>query len=99
MHLKDVGRLEDQVVGKYGAIFLDSITTLLAGQKHSNKDSEFAMPLYALNNLASRKGLLIVMSSHLKKPDKGERSRVTKHCVSGTGAVYAAASDVVGVHD
>ena len=33
LHLKDVGRLEDQVVGKYGAIFLDSITTLLAGQK------------------------------------------------------------------
>ena len=56
------------------------------------------MPLYALNNLASRKGLLIVMSSHLKKPDKGERSRVTKHCVSGTVAVYAAASDVWTIH-
>ena len=98
LHLEDVGRLEDQVEGKYGAIFLDSITTLLAGQKHSNKDSEYAMPLYALNNLASRKGLLIVMSSHLKKPDKGERSRVTKHCVSGTGAVYAAASDVWTIH-
>ena len=56
------------------------------------------MPLYALNNFASRKGLLVVMSSHLKKPDKGERSRVTKHCVSGTGAVYAAASDVWTIH-
>ena len=77
MHLKDVGRLEDQVVGKYGAIFLDSITTLLAGQKHSNKDYEYAMPLYVLNDLASRKGLLIVMSSHLKKPENGDRTRVT----------------------
>ena len=98
LHLEDVGRLEDQVEGKYGAIFLDSITTLLAGQKHSNKDSEYAMPLYALNNLASRKGLLIVMSSHLKKPEKGERTRVTKHCVSGTGAVYSSASDVWSIH-
>ena len=98
LHLEDVGRLEDQVEGKYGAIFLDSITTLLAGQKHSNKDSEYAMPLYALNNLASSKGLLIVMSSHLKKPEKGERTRVTKHCVSGTGAVYSSASDVWSIH-
>ena len=98
MHLEDVARLEDQIGDKYGAIFLDSITTLLSGQKYSSKDAEFAMPLYALNNLASRKGLLIVMSSHLKKPDKGERSRVTKHCVSGTGAVYAAASDVWTIH-
>ena len=98
LHLEDVARLEDQIGDKYGAIFLDSITTLLSGQKYSSKDAEFAMPLYALNNLASRKGLLIVMSSHLKKPDKGERSRVTKHCVSGTGAVYAAASDVWTIH-
>ena len=56
------------------------------------------MPLYALNNLASRKGLLIVMSSHLKKPDKGERSRVTKHCVSGTGSVFSSSSDVWTIH-
>ncbi len=98
LHLEDVGRLEDQVVGNYEAIFLDSITTLLSGQKHSNKDYEYAMPLYALNDLASRKGLLIVMSSHLKKPENGERTRVTKHCVSGTGAIYSSASDVWTIH-
>ena len=38
------------------------------------------------------------MSSHLKKPEKGERTRVTKHCVSGTGAVYSSASDVWSIH-
>ena len=41
LHLEDVARLEDQIGDKYGAIFLDSITTLLSGQKYSSKECAY----------------------------------------------------------
>ena len=40
---EDVRHLEYQAKDKYGPIFLDSITTLLSGQKYSFKDQEFAI--------------------------------------------------------
>ena len=60
----------------YGVVFLDSITTLLTGGRHSFKDAEFAAPLYFLNDIASKKDILIVFTTHLKKPEHGERKRV-----------------------
>ena len=98
LFIEDIDRLEKQIGDKYGAVFLDSITTLCTGGKYSFKDGEFAAPLYALNNLASRKSLLVVMSSHLKKPKEGERRQVTKHDVMGNQSVYSAASDVWTIH-
>ena len=65
----------------YGVVFLDSITTLLTGGRHSFKDAEFAAPLYFLNNIASKKDILIVFTTHLKKTQHGQRKKVTKHDV------------------
>ena len=82
----------------YGVVFLDSITTLLTGGRHSFKDAEFAAPLYFLNNIASKKDILIVFTTHLKKPEHGERKRVTKHDVMGNQSIYSAVSDCWSIH-
>ena len=82
----------------YGVVFLDSITTLLTGGRHSFKDAEFAAPLYFLNDIASKKDILIVFTTHLKKPEHGERKRVTKHDVMGNQSIYSAVSDCWSIH-
>ncbi len=51
----------------YDVIFLDSLTTLLTGVKDSFKDAVFAALLYFLNDIASKKDILIVLTTHLKK--------------------------------
>ena len=82
----------------YGVVFLDSITTLLTGGRYSFKDAEFASPLYFLNEIASKKDILIVFTTHLKKPEHGERKKVTKHDVMGNQSIYAAVSDCWSIH-
>ncbi len=97
--VNDLNKFEHLLEGKnYGAVFLDSITTLLTGGKHTMKDAEFSAPLYFLNNIASKKNILIVFTCHLRKPEKGERKRVTKHDVMGSGAIFSSASDVWSLH-
>ncbi len=81
----------------YGAIFLDSITTLLTGGLHSIRDVEFADPLYELNRIASDKGLLCILSAHLRKPEGGSRSRVNLHDILGITSQVGAVSDVWGM--
>jgi archaellum biogenesis ATPase FlaH len=82
----------------YDVVFLDSITTLLTGGKHSFKDAEFAAPLYFLNTYASKKGILIVFTTHLKKPEHGVRKRVTKHDVMGNQSIFSGVSDCWSIH-
>ena len=94
----DVPRLEDEIKrGHYGAIFLDSVTTLLMSRGVSMKDPEYSTPIYQLNDLASRRNILIVISSHLNKNQQGERVRVTKNCVMGTATQVGACSDIWGL--
>ena len=42
------------------------------GNGISIKDSEFCIPLYKLNNLASSLKILIIITAHLKKEDRTE---------------------------
>jgi hypothetical protein len=94
----EMDRLEAQITAqRYGAVFLDSITTLLTHSAHSMKDAEFSQPLYQLNALASSFNLFALISAHLKKPDSGARSRVTFHDITGTGAQVGAVSDIWGM--
>ncbi len=94
----DLQRLASMIEqGRYGAIFLDSITTLLTGGPHSMRDVEFADPLYELNRMASDKGLLCVLSAHLRKPEGGSRSRVNLHDILGITSQVGAVSDVWGM--
>ena len=92
----DLQRLEQTIDrGNYGVVMLDSVTTLLGNQGISMKDPEFAHPLYALNQLASRKNILVVITSHLRKLDRNQsRNGVTMHDVLGAGSQAGAVSDV-----
>ena len=98
LSIEDIKRLDDLIGTTYGAVFLDSITTMLTGGKYSYKDAEFALPLYELNNLACNKNIPIIFSSHLKKPEHNERTRVNKNDVIGNQSIYASASDVWSIH-
>ena len=97
--VNELNKFENLLEGKdYGAVFLDSITTLLTGGKHTMKDAEFSAPLYFLNNIASKRNILIVFTCHLRKPEKGERKRVTKHDVMGSNTIFSSSSDVWSLH-
>ena len=97
-HTLDVGRLEAEVkAGKYAAVFLDSVTTLLTNTGHSMRDPEFARPLYDLNRLASSQGLFVAITAHLRKPETGTRTVVTMHDILGAGTQAGAVSDVWGL--
>ena len=82
----------------YDVVFLDSITTLLKGGRHSFKDAEFAAPLYFLNNVASKKNILILFTTHLKKPEHGQRKKVTKHDSIGNQSIFSSVSDCWSIH-
>ena len=56
------------------------------------------MPLYELNNLACKKNIPIIFSSHLKNPEHNERIKVNKNDVIGNQSIYASASDVWSIH-
>ena len=94
----NIQKLSELIGNYYDIVFLDSITTLLTGGKYSYKDAEFALPLYKLNDLASEKNIPIIFSSHLKKPEHGERINVNKHDVMGNQSIYSAASDIWSIH-
>jgi hypothetical protein len=94
----NIQKLSELIGNYYDVVFLDSITTLLTGGKYSYKDAEFAIPLYKLNDLACEKNIPIIFSSHLKKPEHGERINVNKHDVMGNQSIYAAASDIWSIH-
>ena len=94
----NIQKLSELIGNYYDVVFLDSITTLLTGGKYSYKDAEFALPLYKLNDLASEKNIPIIFSSHLKKPEHGERINVNKHDVMGNQSIYSAASDIWSIH-
>ena len=72
-------------------VFIDSITGLIMGNGISIKDSEFCIPLYELNNLASELKILIVITAHLRKE---ERTEVDMNDILGAGTQSGAVSDV-----
>ena len=72
-------------------VFIDSITGLIMGNGISIKDSEFCIPLYKLNNLASELKILIVITAHLRKE---ERTEVNMNDILGAGTQPGAVSDV-----
>ena len=93
----EIQRLADEIAfGGYQVVLLDSITTLLGNGTHGARmnDAEFAAPLYELNRLASQLNLLIVITSHLRKPEVGGYKEITIHDVLGTGTLTGAVSDV-----
>ena len=93
----DVSRISQAIQkGGYGALFLDSLTTLLTDRGYSMREPEFARPLYDINNLASQLGVLIVCNAHLRKPD-GTRQEVSIHDVIGSTTQVGAASDIWGL--
>ena len=61
------------------------------GNGISIKDSEFCIPLYELNNLASELKILIVITAHLRKE---ERKEVDMNDILGAGTQSGAVSDV-----
>ena len=71
-------------------VFIDSITGLIMGNGISIKDSEFCIPLYKLNNLASELKILIVITAHLRKE---ERTEVEMNDILGAGTQSGAVSD------
>lgn len=87
----------------YGAVLLDSVTTLLGNETQGFRmnDAEFAAPLYQLNNLASKKNLLIMITSHLRKADTQQPRGISLDDILGAGTQSAAVSDVWGMwrHD
>ena len=90
----DLVRLKEEVqAGGYIAVFADSITTLLTGGKHKSIELEFAGPLYDLNRLAGELGVLVVITAHLRKPDKAKRQEVTEHEITGNNSQGGAISD------
>ena len=91
----DIKALENYITKeKIEVICIDSITGLLMGHGINIKDSEFCKPLYDLNNLASKKGVLIIISAHLTKED---RSEVNMNDILGAGTQGGAVSDVWGL--
>lgn len=93
----DIKRIRKAIKkGGYGAVFIDSVTTLLTNRGHSMRDPEFARPLYDLNTLASQLNILIVCNAHLRKPE-GIRQEVSIHDVIGAGTQSGAVSDSWGL--
>ena len=93
----EIGKLADEIMfAGYDVILLDSITTLIGNGTHGVRmnDSEFAAPLYELNKLAGKLNLLVVITSHLRKPEVGGYKDVSIHDVLGTGTLTGAVSDV-----
>ena len=88
----DIDKLRILVKEQYiDVVFIDSITGLIMGNGISIKDSEFCIPLYKLNNLASELKILIVITAHLRKED---RTEVDINDILGAGTQSGAVSDV-----
>ena len=80
----------------YGAVLLDSVTTLLGNgaQGVRMNEPEFAGPLYRLNQLAGEMGILAVIASHLRKTDGPTKRSICADDVLGAGTLTSAVSDV-----
>ena len=88
----DIDKLKVLVIERYiDVVFIDSITGLIMGNGISIKDSEFCIPLYELNNLASESKILIVITAHLRKE---ERTEVNMNDILGAGTQSGAVSDI-----
>lgn len=83
-------------VNGYEVVLLDSVTTLLGNGATGRgmNESEFAAPLYALNQLAGELGILCLITSHLRKSDPQIQKSVTADDVLGAGTITAAISDI-----
>ena len=94
----DLPRLKKTINnGEYGVVMLDSMTTLLGNQGISMKDPAFAKPLFALNQLASKKEVFIDVTAHLRKPENSVRKSITMHDILEAGTQADAVSDVWGL--
>tara|TARA_B100000886_G_scaffold97725_1_gene64826 strand:+ start:912 stop:1976 length:1065 start_codon:yes stop_codon:yes gene_type:complete len=88
----DIDKLRDLIKAEsFDVVVLDSVTGLIMGNGISIKDSEFCIPLYKLNNLASELQILIVITAHLRKED---RTEVNMNDILGAGTQPGAVSDV-----
>ena len=88
----DIDKLRDLIKAEsFDVVFLDSVTGLIMGNGISIKDSEFCIPLYKLNNLASELQILIVITAHLRKED---RTEVNINDILGAGTQSGAVSDI-----
>ena len=93
----DLERLKNEIeFGGYGAVLLDSITTLIGNgtQGLRMNDPEFATPIYALNDLASQMNILVVITSHVRKAEQGTHRSIELSDVLGAGTLTGAVSDI-----
>ena len=86
----DIDKLRDLIKAEsFDVVFLDSVTGLIMGNGISIKDSEFCIPLYELNDLASELQILIVITAHLRKED---RTEVNMNDILGACLLYTSPS-------
>jgi len=75
------------------ALVMDSLISI-AGGTISPKDTEFALLLYRLNNLASEMGVAILLIHHLTKDSN--RQEFTKEAIYDSAFIFAATADCWG---
>ena len=89
--------------GRYAAICIDSLTTVLCNETRRTNDPELVDLLYRLNKAAMKAGVLILMTAHLiKTPKDGNGVRQCRRTVqwddiSGLGTISAAVQDCWGL--
>ena len=89
--------------GKYDAIGVDSLTTVLCTAEKGTLDQGMVELLYDLNRAAVNAGVLVYMSAHLNKPAKdgngGRRQRKSIEWadISGIYTICAAVQDCWGL--
>tara|TARA_Y100001968_G_C19324652_1_gene701055 strand:- start:469 stop:1191 length:723 start_codon:yes stop_codon:yes gene_type:complete len=94
----DIPQLERLILEEnFNVIMLDSVTTLIGNKGVSMNDPKFSSPLYELNKLASRRRVLIIITSHLRKPLHQKRTGVSMFDILGTGTQAGSVNDVWGL--
>ena len=89
--------------GKYVAIGVDSLTTVLCTPEQGTLDQGIVHLLYDLNRVAVNAGVLVYMTAHLNKPPKdgngGRRKRTSVEWadISGISTISAAVQDCWGL--
>ena len=91
------------ISGKYVAIGVDSLTTVLCTAEQGTLDQGIVHLLYDLNRAAVNAGVLVYMTAHLNKPPKdgngGRRQRKSIEWadISGISTISAAVQDCWGL--
>ena len=99
-----IGRLREVVCsGRWRAIIVDSLTTVLSSSNCTTMDLSMADRLYELNRTASEHKVAIIMTAHLNKPSRDgsgkpmRRKVITWSDITGVATISAAVNDAWGL--